>query len=53
MEKNLSMMSYEVREGQKLLNALENAGSPTYPNMPFLCVVPNTISNPLLNLVLC
>ena len=51
--KNLSMLSYEVREGQKLLNALENAGNPTYPKMLFLCVVPNTVSNPLLNLVLC
>lgn len=51
--KNLSMMSCEVREGQKLLNALENAGDPTYPKMLFLCLVPNTISSPLLNLVLC
>lgn len=38
--KNLSMMSYEVREGQKLLNALENAGNPTYPKMLFLMCGP-------------
>lgn len=38
--KNLSMMSYEVREGQKLLNALENAGDPTYPKMLFFMYGP-------------
>lgn len=38
--KNLSMMSYEVREGQKLLNALGNAGNPTYPKMFFFMCGP-------------